>query len=81
MLHRLISKITKFQLPPPKRLSIVVKNILGAIMPPPPCQVGLKLTTQEGIYGSWLKLNVSVFEILDVVIGNTSYTFSVIEGL
>ena len=35
MLQRLILKITKFQLPPPKRLSTVVKNILGAIMPPP----------------------------------------------
>ena len=31
MLHRLILKVTKFQLPPPKRLST---DILGAIMPP-----------------------------------------------
>ena len=29
MLHRLILKVTKFQLPPPRRLSTVVKNILG----------------------------------------------------
>ena len=44
MSHRLILKVTKFQLPPPKRLGTVVKNILwGAIMPPPPCQIGLKL--------------------------------------
>ena len=27
MLHRLILKVTKFQLPPPKRLGTVVKNI------------------------------------------------------
>ena len=36
MLHRVILKVTKFQLPPPKRLNTVVKNILGA------CQIGLK---------------------------------------
>ena len=35
MLHRLILKVTKFQLPPPERLSTVVKNIL------PSCQTGL----------------------------------------
>ena len=29
MLHRLILKATKFQLPPSKRLSTVVKNIWG----------------------------------------------------
>ena len=34
MLNRLILKVTKFQLPPPKRLGTVLKNILGAIMPP-----------------------------------------------
>ena len=38
MLHRLILKVTKFQLPPPKRLNTVVKNIFffggGGIMPP-----------------------------------------------
>ena len=32
MLHRLILKVTKFQLPPRKRLGTVIKNILGAIM-------------------------------------------------
>ena len=36
MLHRLILKVKKFQLPPPNRLSTVVKNMSGAIMPPPP---------------------------------------------
>ena len=36
MLHRLILKVTKFQLPPPKRLSTVVKNILGGRHAPPP---------------------------------------------
>ena len=35
MLNRLLLKVTKFQLPPPKHLGTVVKNILGAIMPPP----------------------------------------------
>ena len=29
MLHRSILKVTKFQLPPPKRLGTVGKNILG----------------------------------------------------
>ena len=34
MQNRLILKVTKFQLPPPTRLGTVVKNILGAIIPP-----------------------------------------------
>ena len=38
MLHRLILKVTKFQLPPPKRLGTVVKNILGGHHGPP-CQI------------------------------------------
>ena len=33
MLHILILKVTKFQLPPPKRLSTVVTNILEASPP------------------------------------------------
>ena len=41
MPHRLILKVTKFQLPPPKRLGTVVKNILGGHHCPPPCQIGL----------------------------------------
>ena len=36
MLNRLILKVNKFQLPPPKRLSTVVKNILGGHHAPPP---------------------------------------------
>ena len=36
MRHRLILKVTKFQIPPPKRLNTMVQNILGGIMPPPP---------------------------------------------
>ena len=36
MLNRLILKVTKFQLPPPKRLGTVVKNILGGHHAPPP---------------------------------------------
>ena len=39
MLHRLILKVTKFQLPPPKHLSTVVKNILG-----PPMSNRVKVT-------------------------------------
>ena len=31
MIHRLILKVTKFQLSPPKRLSTVVKNVLGSL--------------------------------------------------
>ena len=34
----------KFQLPPPKRLSTVIKNILGGHDAPPPCQIGLSLS-------------------------------------
>ena len=41
MPHRLILKVTKFQLPPLKRLGTVVKNILGGHHAPPPCQMGL----------------------------------------
>ena len=40
MLNRLVLKVTKFQLPPPKRLGTVVKNILGGHHGPP-CQIGL----------------------------------------
>ena len=36
MPHRLILKVIKFQLPPPKRLGTVVKNILGSHHGPPP---------------------------------------------
>ena len=36
MLHRLILKVTKFQLSPRKRLDTVVKNILGGNHAPPP---------------------------------------------
>ena len=35
MLNRLILKVTKFQLPPPKHLGTVVKNILGGHHAPP----------------------------------------------
>ena len=51
MLHRLILKVAKFQLPPSKRLGTVVKNILWAIMPPP-CQIGLKTArnSRDGNY-------------------------------
>ena len=47
MLHRLILKVTKFQLPPIKRLSTVIKNIFleggggGGGCQMPPCQLGL----------------------------------------
>ena len=41
MLHRLILKVSKFQLSLPKGLSTVVKNILRGHHAPP-CQVGLK---------------------------------------
>ena len=42
MLHRLILKVTKFQLPPPTHLSTVVKNILGGHHAPP-CRLGLNV--------------------------------------
>ena len=43
MLIRLILKVTKFQFPSPKRLGTVVKNILGGIMAPLPCQIKLRM--------------------------------------
>ena len=50
MPHRLILKVTKFQLPPSKRLGTMVKNILGGHhAPPPQCQIGL---SQQNV---WLK--------------------------
>ena len=42
MLNRLILKVTKFQLPPPKRSGAVVKNIQLGGHDAPPCQIGLK---------------------------------------
>ena len=61
MLNRLILKVTKFQLPPPKRLGTVVKNILGAIMLPP-CQIGLRDPLFSRIVQFSLPLNLaSVF--------------------
>ena len=48
MLNRLILKFTKFQLPPPKRLSTLVKGEhfgWEAIMPPSPCQIGVIMST------------------------------------
>ena len=56
MLHRLILKVTKFQLPPSKRLGTVVKNILGASCPPPPCQIGL---SQFGIFKAFSRSGVN----------------------
>ena len=47
MLNRLILKVIKFQLPPPKRLGTVVKNILGGHHGPP-CQIGLTLLEPGG---------------------------------
>ena len=43
MLHRLILKVTKFQLHPPNRLSTVIKNILGPSCPP--MSNGVKMTS------------------------------------
>ena len=42
MLNRLIFKVTKFQLPPPKHLGTMVKNIFGGHHAPSSCQIGLK---------------------------------------
>ena len=44
MHHRLILKVTKFQLPPPKRLSTVVKNIFWGEGGEGARQIGLSLT-------------------------------------
>ena len=52
MLHRLILKVTKFQLSPPERLTTVVKNIGGgggggghSVIPP--CRIGLMIVKKE----------------------------------
>ena len=51
MLHRLILKVTKFQLPPPTRLGTVVEKILGGpSCPPPPCQIELRMTQTGSCY-------------------------------
>ena len=47
MLHRLILKVTKFQLPPPKRWDTVAKNIVGGYHGPP-CQIGLNTKELQG---------------------------------
>ena len=49
MLHRLILKVTKFQRPPPKRLSIVVKNIWGGHHDPLPMSNKVKLLLDKSI--------------------------------
>ena len=69
MLHRLILKVTKFQLPPPKRLSTVVKNILGAIMPP--CQIGSNIQTvkMRSLTEGGITMSRTCSYILFVVIG------------
>ena len=41
MLHGSMLKVTKFQVPPPKRFGRVIKNILGGHHASPPCQIGL----------------------------------------
>ena len=45
MLNRIILKVTKFQLPPPKRLGTVVKNILGGHHASPPMSNRVKEQT------------------------------------
>ena len=47
MLHRLMLEVAKFQLPPPKRLGTVVKNILGGHHAPPPMSNRLKTCPQQ----------------------------------
>ena len=68
MLHRLMLKVSKFQLPPPKRLSTVVKNILGGHHAPP-CQIGLtlfrpgffyRLKVQEGVFRDPLMISGTI---------------------
>ena len=70
MLHRLILKVTKLQLSPSKHLSTVVKNILfwEAIMPPPPCQIGLKRNYFKFCQGGFQsRRNRKLIQIFDIV--------------
>ena len=63
--HRLILKVTKFQLPPPKRFGTVVKNIFGGHHAHPPCQIGLSkhlIFYLQNIY-----LQVCLFFLIDPV--------------
>ena len=68
MLHSLISKVTKFQLPTPKRFSTVVKSILEGENHVPPCQIGLINSKST----SWLPSSVLILN------NNSTHT---IEGL
>ena len=47
MLHRLILKVAKFQLLPPKRLDTMVKNTLGGHHAPPPMSNRVKKNYSE----------------------------------
>ena len=88
MLHRFILKVTKFQFPKfPKRLSTVVKNILGTIMPLP-CQIGLNInpscTKVFGTYtfdlqkGGW---GVSRPPMISKTVDSTNFNFGRQLGL
>ena len=54
MLHRLRLKVTKFQLPPPKRLSTVVKRFGGGGIMASSCQIRLMHNQGKAkIYENW----------------------------
>ena len=60
MLNRLILKVTKFQLPPPKRLGTVVKNIFA----PPPMSNRVKPTFTKYLLTLNRGLNYSQHSLL-----------------
>ena len=78
MPHRLILKVTKFQLPPPKRLGTVVKNILGGASCPPPCQIGLKLVYITKVLLMKLNKIESDFKVVHHL--STNHAFSEIDA-
>ena len=63
MLNRLILKVTKFQLPPPKRLGTVIKNILRGHHAPRPMSNSWRLFWAYIIKLSRMTWHTQVFEV------------------
>ena len=58
--YTLILKVTKFQLPTPDSFCSVLKNQLGANVPPPPSKIGLKgfLQNHAGLFKYYIRGDV-----------------------
>ena len=81
MLLRLILKITKFQFPPPKRFSTVVRNIWGGGHHDlPPCQIGLK-DKGEGHFKYLSGFLQKIKKRVKIFRQNFSYSYSVSKDI